>query len=110
MTKITDEIKEELRKNSLLPANERLTDNEFAKKFGLSRATVVNTKHRIGLQTKCKPTNAIGTDKASLAAFLKEYDEAGFGGKKALMNKYGFKSLHSIHSTITQIRRKLCTI
>lgn len=105
--KVNEEMENEIRRNSLLPASERLTAKQMALRLNVSSHTIAYTKRRLGALNEDKPLNRIGKDEASIRAFLQEVDEAGFGNRKALADKYGFTSLSSLHTTASILRKKL---
>lgn len=99
---MTDEGKELIKQNSLLPASQRKTDKELAKELNVSKQTISLTKALLGCQIKNKPSICID----NVESFLKEYDEAPFGGRKEIMERYGFTSLQSLRSTVTRLRKE----
>lgn len=105
--KVNEEMENDIRRNSMLPASVRLTSKQMALKHHVSPQTIAYTKRRLGALNDDKPLNRIGKDEASISAFLKEVDEAGFGNRKALADKYGFTSLSSLHTTASILRKKL---
>lgn len=105
--KVNEEMENEIRRNSLLPARERLTAKQMAIRLNVSSHTIAYTKRRLGALNEDKPLNRIGKDEASIRSFLQEVDEAGFGNRKALADKYGFTSLSSLHTTASILRKKL---
>lgn len=105
--KVTSEIEEDIRRNSMLPASKRLTSKQMALRHNVSTQTIAYTKRRLGALNFDKPKNRIGNDIESIASFLQEVDEAGFGKKKDLVEKYGFTSLTSLHTTASLLRQKL---
>lgn len=105
--KVTREIEEDIRRNSMLPASVRLTSKQMALRHHVSPQTIAYTKKRLDALNDDKPMNRIGKDEASISVFLKDVDEAGYGNRKALVEKYGFTSLASLHTTASLLRKKL---
>lgn len=105
--KVTREIEEDIRRNSRLPASERLTAKQMAIRHNVNTRTIAYTKRRLGAFNDYKPRNRIGNDIESIASFLQEVDESGFGKKNELVEKYGFKSITSLYTTASLLRKKL---